>query len=158
MGDGDTRWIHRGAYDLMGVNPEAASSSGGLPAAMALYGALSAQLEQPDSFVSQLRAVLAVRERCRLYAARQIAVPPTVHPGLLVMVHELPDRQGLQITALNFGQEAVDEWVKIEGLRPGDALVDMFTGAPGDPVAADSGCHFVLDGHSGGSYAIGSVV
>ena len=154
MGDGDTRWIHRGAYELMAVNPGAAVSAGGLPRATALYGPLDAQLQQPDSFASQLRAILAVREGCRLYAARQIAVPPVQNPGLLVMVHELPERQGIQISALNFGAAPVDEWVRIEGLQTG-ALVDMLTGEPGDPVSVAGECHFVLAGHNGGSYAIG---
>ena len=137
----------------MAVNPGADVSVGGLPRAAALYGPVDAQLQAPESFASQLRAILAVREQCRLYAARQIAVPPVQNPGLLVMVHELPEQQGIQITALNFGAEPVDEWVRIEGLRPG-AMVDMFTGSAADPVADNGACHFVLEGHAGGSYAI----
>ncbi len=91
MGDGDTRWIHRGAYDLMGVNPAATQSNAGLPRARTLYGSIPEQLARPNSFLSQLRQILAVRERYQLYAARQIAVPAVTSPGLLVMVHELPD-------------------------------------------------------------------
>ena len=127
MGDGDTRWIHRGAYDLMQVNPAAVASSAGLPKATALYGPLSAQLKQPDSFASQLRRLLAVREQYRIYAGRQLAVPDVRSPGLLVMVHELPDDLGLQVTALNFGITPVDEVVPIAGAAAGSA-VDMLTG------------------------------
>src|SRR5262249_47049557 len=37
LADGDTRWINRGAYDLIGSNPKAKRSSAGLPVAIALY-------------------------------------------------------------------------------------------------------------------------
>ena len=42
IADGDTRWINRGAYDLMNVNAMATSSGAGLPKATALYGPLPA--------------------------------------------------------------------------------------------------------------------
>ena len=35
---GDTRWIERGAYDLMGASPEATQSGSGMPKAPGLYG------------------------------------------------------------------------------------------------------------------------
>jgi trehalose synthase len=90
MGDGDTRWINRGAYDLMDVEPAATHSNAGLPRARRSTAAIPEQLARPDSFLSQLRHLLAVRERYQLYAARQLAVPAVQAPGLLVMVHELP--------------------------------------------------------------------
>ena len=46
LADGDTRWIHRGAYDLMGVDPEATGSAAGLPKARALYGSLPEQFRR----------------------------------------------------------------------------------------------------------------
>lgn len=115
MGDGDTRWIHRGGYDLMGVNPDAAASRAGLPRTRVLYGPLPAQLERTDSFASELRRLLAVREEYRLYAANQVAIPEVQSPGLLVMVHVLPDDLGIQVTALNFGRVPVEETVSLPG-------------------------------------------
>ncbi len=49
IANGDTRWINRGAYDLMDVNTTASASGAGLPKAQ---GALHcpAQLEQPKLF------------------------------------------------------------------------------------------------------------
>lgn len=117
MADGDTRWINRGAYDLMGVDPLATHSQAGLPRARALYGALPEQLRNPNSFASQLRHVLDVRRRYRIYESRQIAVPAVETPGLLVMVHELPDDLGTEITALNFSAAQIDELVVLEGVR-----------------------------------------
>lgn len=122
MGDGDTRWIYCSACDLMGVNPAAAAPPGGLPQARALYAALPEQLARPDFFASQLRRLLAVREQYGLYAAHQGDAP-----GLLVMVHLLPENLGRQTAALNFGAARVDERVAIAGAMAGK-VADMLDG------------------------------
>ncbi len=124
LADGDTRWINRGAYDLLGTNPGAKRSQEGLPRALALYGPLPRQLEDPDSFVSQLARMLRAREAMQLYAARLVDVPRVLSKGLLVLVHELPEGRGREITAINFGDEAVDEAVPIHGLSRGAAVSD----------------------------------
>jgi trehalose synthase len=150
--DGDTRWIHRGAYDLMGVEPEAAESAAGLPKARALYGSLPEQLAQPDSFARRLQALLEVRERYRIYQARQVAVPAVQSRGLLVMVHELPDGFGIQVTALNFGGRPVTEQIMIAGARPGDRVLDMFSERPLDPLPESGALQVRLDPYEGKSY------
>ncbi len=58
---GDTRWIHRAAHDLMGVNPDATHSSAGMPRGTSLYGSIPDQLGNEASFLRQLQAILAVR-------------------------------------------------------------------------------------------------
>lgn len=124
MGDGDTRWIERGAYDLVGAHPDAVLSSEGLPRARMLYGPLAEQLEQPDSFASQLKRLLAVRQAYGIAASRQVAIPDVEAPGLLVMIHELPDARGTQITALNFGATAIAETLSLPNVQAGP-IVDM---------------------------------
>jgi trehalose synthase len=124
MADGDTRWIERGAYDLIDANPGADRSSEGLPKARMLYGSLTAQLEQPDSFALQLKQLLSVRQAYGIAGARQIAVPDVSTPGLLIMLHELPDARGTQITALNFGATPVEEVVSL-ATQTGGPVVDM---------------------------------
>ncbi len=128
LADGDTRWIHRGAYDLMGVNPQAERSPSGLPRAQALYGSIPEQMSRPDSFLARLQKLLAVRAEHSLHAARQLEVPEVRSPGLLVLVHALPEEAGLQVTALNFGPTPVHEDVVIAPARPGP-VHDMLTGA-----------------------------
>src|SRR5262249_28794818 len=59
--EGDTRWINRGAYDLLGKHADVTKSSRDLPRAEALYGPLPEQLKRPDSFASELRKMLRVR-------------------------------------------------------------------------------------------------
>jgi trehalose synthase len=153
MGDGDTRWIHRGAYDLINSNPETQHSAAGLPRARALYGPLDAQLQDPDSFASQLRHLLAVRQRYQLYAARQLAIPNVQSPGLLVMVHELPDARLTQVTLLNFGAEPIDEVVRLETMRAG-TLVDMLTDETVGDLTATGDLLVQLAAYTGKSYLI----
>ena len=122
MAEGDTRWINRGAYDLIDAAPEATHSADGIPRAPSLYGPIDAQLKDPDSFVSRLKHLLAVREAYGIAASRQILLPETSAPGLLVMVHELPNGGGTQITALNFGREPVEEALELPGIEAGPVV------------------------------------
>jgi trehalose synthase len=151
MADGDTRWIHRGAYDLMGVNP-LASGSTELPRATALYGSLPEQLRQPNSFASRLKRMLEIRRQYRIYESRQIEIPDVQSRALLVLVHALPDGLGTQITALNFGSTPVVERVPIAGARPGPAL-EMFSGESLGAVT-EEGLLITLDGYEGKAYLL----
>jgi trehalose synthase len=122
MQDGDTRWIHRGAYDLVDLDPEAEFSAGNMPRPRSLYGSLITQLQRPDSFASQLKKILAVRRAYDIAASKQILIPDVQHPGLLIMVHELPAGKGTQITALNFSSESVVETLHLAGIAPGPVV------------------------------------
>ena len=119
LADGDTRWINRGAYDLLGSNPQAAASAAGLPRAVALYGPLPRQLADPESFASRLARLLEVRRRLRLYAARLVDVPRVQASGLFVLEHELPEQLGREVTVINFAATPVDESVALAALPAG---------------------------------------
>jgi trehalose synthase len=125
LADGDTRWINRGAYDLIGANPQATRSAAGLPRAVALYGPLPQQLERPDSFASQLARMLKARAQLRLYAARLADIPAVQSKGLFVLVHELPEHSELEVTAINFGASPVDETVLLRGAIPNSTAIDV---------------------------------
>jgi trehalose synthase len=125
LADGDTRWINRGAYDLLGSNPKVMRSAVGLPRATALYGSLPQQLKKSDSFASQLAHLLKVRANLHLYAARLVDAPNVRTKGLLVLLHELPENAGLEITAINFGDRPLDEAVPIRGAAPGAKAIDV---------------------------------
>jgi len=103
--DQDCRWMNRGAYDLMGVNPGAKASRIGLPRAVALYGTLPEQLRDPSSFASQLRRMLRARRESGIAFSKLVAVPEVDNQGILVMLFEHPEDRGWSITALNFGRE-----------------------------------------------------
>jgi trehalose synthase len=156
VADGDTRWINRGAYDLMDVNPAATTSQAGLPRATALYGSLAEQLTRPNSFANQLKALLAVRRHYRLYDSRQIAIPAVKNPGLLVMVHELPAEMGMQVTALNFGAEPVTETLGLAGIlreRAGQ-VSDMLMPEAKLTLTPNGDLLIRLERYSGSSYLI----
>ena len=155
MGDGDTRWINRGAYDLMSVNPEATTSSTGLPRTRTLYGPLDQQLQDPNSFARRLQTLLAVRQRYQIYAARQIQVPAVQNKGLLVMVHELPEALTIQITALNFGPTPLEEVVHLDNIQSG-TVTDMFTDEVLGELIGEGDLHLKLDGYEGKSYLVGA--
>ena len=126
LASGDTRWIHRAAYDLMDYQPEATESPSKLPRGASLYGSLPAQLQNPSSFASRLREVLAVRSRYGISTSVQVDVPDVTDKAMLVMVHLLDTGQ-LQVTVLNFSNRSIGGRVKSEHLAPGAAVIDMCT-------------------------------
>ncbi|MFC3608035.1 maltose alpha-D-glucosyltransferase [Stutzerimonas tarimensis] len=132
MGDGDTRWIHRGAYDLADLDQSARESAEGLPKARALYGSLVAQLQQDGSFACQLKRILSVRRAYDIAASRQILIPDVEAPGLLVMVHELPAGKGVQITVLNFSADPISETLNLPGVAPGPVVDIIHESVEGD--------------------------
>jgi len=156
MSDGDTRWINRGAYDLMEVAPDATRSAAGLPRAQALYGSLPAQLRRPDSFASQLRHVLAVRRRYRIFESRQVAVPVVQAPGLLVMVHALPDGLGAEITALNFSAAPIHETITLDGVTldgvASQPVHELLSDTPAGAIDAQGRFTVELEGYAGKAY------
>ncbi|HKV20045.1 MAG TPA: maltose alpha-D-glucosyltransferase [Mycobacterium sp.] len=125
---GDTRWIHRAAHDLMGVNPSATQSQAGMPRGRSLYGSIPEQLSDDTSFLRQLQAILKVREHYGIATSRQIDIPEVSHRGMLVLVHELAGEGRYQLTVLNFADDDVAGSVRSKKLPPGSTVSDMFTG------------------------------
>jgi hypothetical protein len=128
LADNDCRWLNRGAYDLAGVAPGAASSASGLPRAVALYGSLAEQLADAGSFASRLREMLAARRRLDLARGTLVAVPPVDAPGLVLTVIELPRKEGgasgrRALVAVNFGLEAMRQPLGAEAFGTGAATV-----------------------------------
>lgn len=123
---GDTRWIQRGAYDLMDYQPQAGESSSKMPRGRSLYGSLPQQLKNENSFVSRLRDILAIRRRYGIATSTQIDIPAVSNKALLVMVHRL-DSGPIQVTALNFSSHQISDQVVSEHLHPGAMAIDMFS-------------------------------
>jgi trehalose synthase len=150
--DGDTRWIHRSAYDLMDYQPDARYSSSKMPKGTALYGALTAQLADDTSFISGLRDILAVRAKYGIATATQLDVPAVSNKAMLVMVHRL--EEGDQITVLNFSASTVAGTVMSRHLRPGSALVDMVTGVAVGQIDDLYSCYVQLGPHEGRAFLV----
>ena len=148
LASGDTRWIHRAAYDLMGYRPEATESPSKMPRGSSLYGSLPHQLQDANSFASQLGEILAVRTRYGIATAVQVDVPAVANQAMLVMVHLLATRQ-LQVTVLNFANQSIAGRVRSEHLAPGAAVIDMCTDQVIAEVDPDQSFAVSLEPHRG---------
>lgn len=124
--DGDTRWINRGAYDLLGNAGQAALSLGGIPPSRSLYGALPEQLGRPMSFASRLQRILAVRKESGMATAEQLEIAEVSAKQILAMVHQLPNGH-MQLTVLNFGPKAFAGRVHSEHFVPKQMVLDVMT-------------------------------
>ena len=149
LADGDTRWINRGSYDLLGTNPGATKSSSDLPRAQALYGPLPEQLRSPGSFAWQLKQMLRVRAEYRINEGEQVDVPAVQARGLVVLVHRLPVGKGTQVTAINFGRTAVREAVTIKTAPPGGSVKDLLTEKALGTLGAGGLLQLALGPHEG---------
>ncbi|MFT3834030.1 MAG: maltose alpha-D-glucosyltransferase [Micropruina sp.] len=120
---GDTRWIERGAYDLMGLARDGATS--GMPPARALYGPLPQQLQDPGSFASRLASILEVRKQHGLSTGTLRDVPDVPHKEMLILVNRLYIGAA-QITVLNFGPEPIEGRVQSDQI-PAGRVFDLST-------------------------------
>ncbi len=152
LSEGDTRWIHRSAYDLMDYRPEATESLSKMPRGISLYGALPQQLADENSFARKLAKILAVRKRFGIATAVQLDVPDVSNKAMLVMVHQLSDAE--QVTVLNFSGAAISGTVRSDALVPGSVLVDMFTDEEVGEVDDLHSFSISLEAHEGRSLLV----
>jgi trehalose synthase len=145
---GDTRWIHRAAYDLMNYQPEATVSPAHMPRGTSLYGSLPEQLQDVNSFVSRLSDLLTVRARYEISTAIQVDVPEVTDKAMLVMVHRL-DTGRIQVSVLNFSSRSIAGRVESEHLPPAGEVIDMFTDQLIGEVDLERGFAVSLEPHQG---------
>ena len=133
VADGDYRWVNRGAYDITGLDPRLIASPTGLLKAQTIYGPLTVQLKDKDSFASQLKRMLAIRKKYKLALAEQLAIPDLANKGLVIMIHRLPEKAGIEMTALNFARKPVQETVMLAELKDMNAY-DLYADRPDGKV------------------------
>jgi hypothetical protein len=119
-----------------------------------MYGPLPQQLEDPFSFVSQLRRILALRKRYGIATSSQIDVPVVSNKAMLVMVHRLNRPGKLQVTVLNFSAEPIVGTISSAHLSPGSTVLDMFTELVIGEVDDLRSFQITLEGHQGRSLLI----
>lgn len=134
--DGDYRWVNRGGVDLMGVAPDSTDSAFGLPRCRTLYGPLPEQLSDPDSFVSGLKQMLAARSKYDINLSELVAVPDVEEPSICLLVLRPPGPPRIAITALNFGQTAVEERLDLSTI-PGIKLDEVAGRDSVDAITGD---------------------
>src|SRR6185436_18931228 len=156
LATGDTRWIHRSPYDLMGYQPEADRSATGMPKAVSMYGPLPQQLETQASSVSPLGRILERRRRYGIATSSQVDVPEVSNKAMLVMVHQLSDPAEHQVTVLNFAPDPIVGTINSTHLLSGSLVLDMFTDEVIGEVDDLHSFHISLQGHEGRSLFISS--
>ncbi|HEX8509909.1 MAG TPA: maltose alpha-D-glucosyltransferase [Propionibacteriaceae bacterium] len=127
LSTGDTRWIHRSAYDLMDYRPDATESLSKMPRGVSLYGTLATQRHDDNSFASRLRDILQIRKQYGIATSEQLDVPQVSNRAMLVMVHKLQKDGQIQVTVLNFCGREISGTVLSRHLQPRGTVVDMFT-------------------------------
>jgi trehalose synthase len=150
---GDTRWIHRAAYDLMNYQPGATESPAHMPRGTSLYGSLPEQLQDVNSFVSRLRGLLTARARYGISTAVQVDVPEVTDKAMLVMVHRL-DTGRIQLSVLNFSARLITGRVESEHVPQAGEVIDMFTDQVIAEVDHEHGFTVSLEPHQGISLLI----
>jgi trehalose synthase len=148
IAQGDTRWINRGAHNLMGMAPESRSSGSGLPRARSLYAPIPEQLADEDSFARRLARILEVRKEHGIAAGELLDVPGLAHPGLLAMVQRTATAE-MAVTVLNFSSETVTSRVGSSHLDIAAAVTDAFSGQEIGTVDEHHGFPIQLRGHQG---------
>lgn len=123
---GDTRWVNRGAYDLMNSNPSAEVAESGMPKSVNIYGTLPNQLTDVDSFAVRLKNILKIRDKYSIDLSKQIDIPTVTHKSMLVMVHQLSSSE-YQATVLNFADAEIDNQIISTYLPIGYIVTDMFS-------------------------------
>jgi trehalose synthase len=136
IGDGDTRWINRGAHDLIGVEEHHRRRWDRLPPGRSLYGPLPDQLDDPGSFASRLARIIEVRRRHEIDLAELLDIPAVSHPAMLVLIHLLPSGQQHALI-LNFSNQTIWGTVQSPHLVPDSKVDDMF-GAWQEPTKVDA--------------------
>ena len=148
---GDYRWLNRGAYDLTGNNGDAIRSQAGITKAQPLFGTLPEQLKKPDSYISQLKHILAVREKYKIPLSDMVMIAEAKNPGLCILVNQLPDSKKYLITALNFSNQAVEEKIRLKEIKniSGKNVIDILKDEKDSIVTADSSVNILLRSLSG---------
>ena len=159
---GDVRWVNRGGVDLMGKSSQTTTAIFGLPKAQALYGPLPQQLQDPNSFMSRMKLMLAAREKYGIKDATMNAVPPVDNASVAVLVMTLPDSGGLAVTALNYGRMATNLVVNLTQIPPGIpaeqlsglGAVDAISGETVGTVSSTGALRINLEGIQGRTFVI----
>nr|HRW58317.1 alpha-amylase family glycosyl hydrolase [Chlamydiales bacterium] len=73
--DMDKRWANRGAYNLLGDTNNQQSNVSNIPKAQMLYGSLPEQLQDKNSYCSQLKKLLQARKQHKIMHSQFLELP-----------------------------------------------------------------------------------
>lgn len=134
--DTDFRWANRGSYSLIDYCDERSIVSE-LPKAEVLYGSLTKQNYHSESFLKRLQKILRARQTYSIHLATLLDVVETQNPSVFILLHRLPGTQNLQITAVNFSSQSVQENLFIEGIEK-TTVIDMMDRTPNPQILTEN--------------------
>lgn len=107
--DGDTRWLCRSGFDLLGKYSEQKLTKQGIPVCTQIFGNLIYQLEDPLSLLNRLKQVLLVRERLNIANSRFIKVLSSIQSNSVnLCLYYLETNNCYYIVAHNFSDTEID--------------------------------------------------
>lgn len=107
-----------GAWAFSAPAATALSTRTGHSRAPALYGPLSTQTAEPESYVQQLTALTALRKQWGLARATLLAVPDTKHAETVAVLLQLPNGKYV-LTIANFSDKGRSEQIQMTAIKTG---------------------------------------
>ncbi len=92
-----------------------------------LYGSLTSQMKNNQSFAMKLRQYLSIRISSGIKNGELVAVPNTQNRGLLVLLYRLSGTNMTQMLAINFSKSAATQTFEMPEIRQTNAI-DLMTG------------------------------
>jgi hypothetical protein len=119
-------------------------------------------LQNPNSFASQIKQILAARKKYGIAQATMNAVPPTGNQAVCVLAMTLPNSTSIAITALNYGRSATSIQVDLTQIPPGipaaqlagQTALDIISDQNAGPVSSAGTISIDLDSLAGRTLVI----
>lgn len=105
-----------GAWAFSAPAAVALSTRTGHSRAHSLYGPLSAQTAEPDSYVQQIAALTALRKQWGLARATLLAVPETKHAATVAVLLQLPNGKYV-LNIANFSDKSRSEHIALPMIK-----------------------------------------
>ncbi len=112
-----------------------------------IYASLPIQQTNPDSFTSQLSQIIRKRNETNIARGSLIDVLPSPNPGTLLLLHRLGSSGFIQLLAVNFSKESVQENIKYKEIAETSAI-DIMTQLGEEKVFSSPQFSFNLDPQS----------
>ena len=133
--------------DLLGtLNSDAVNLMEATP--NTLYPSLPGQFKNSKSFAMQLQKILRVRRDNQFQSGELIAVPQTLDPGLIILMHRLKSTGQIQLLAVNFSQHETSQHLEMSCFRQ-TTPIDLMTGLAVKKLFDSSGLDLRLPPLSG---------
>ena len=132
-----------GAYDLTGRAGNNILTEVGLPKAPKAFRNIDVQLRDSESFASNMRRIIKVRNALGMQSAKLLQLPAVKNHGVVIQVYQLPVKNAMQaklaVTVVNFSHDNADELVKLPVSQMPEGKAELEDLDTGERIPAVSG-------------------